>query len=101
MCKEGNLRKRAIKFATPALTNEVIAQLKGTALASTITVIELTGAARRLSAQSYTLDPVIIAGVIYACLTFIIGSVARAIERRGNRYLSRPVDTVNAVPSPH
>lgn len=82
---------RALRVATPILTNEIIVQLKSTALASTITILDLTGYARRLSAQSYTLDPLIYAGAIYACLTLMITTVSRVLERRGNRYLSSQV----------
>lgn len=83
----GILIPRALKVATPTLTNEIIVQLKSTALASTITILDLTGYARRLSAQSYTLDPLIYAGAIYACLTLMIATISRMIERWGNRYL--------------
>ncbi|MPW20409.1 histidine/lysine/arginine/ornithine transporter subunit; membrane component of ABC superfamily [Paraburkholderia piptadeniae] len=84
----GIIVPRALRVATPALTNEVIVQLKATALASTITVLDLTGLARRLSAQSYTLDPFIFAAVIYASLTLVIATVSRMLESRGNRYLA-------------
>jgi polar amino acid transport system permease protein len=80
---------RALRVATPALGNEVIAQLKSTALASTITVLDMTGYVRRLSAQSYTTDPLILAAVIYAIVTFLIGLSTRYAERRGGVYLKR------------
>ncbi|MEX4004861.1 ABC transporter permease [Paraburkholderia sp. EG285A] len=82
---------RALRVATPALTNEIIIQLKSTALASTVTVLDLTGFARRLSAQSYTLDPLIVAGVVYGLMTFSIGLASRTVERYGSRYLQREV----------
>ncbi|MGB8420688.1 ABC transporter permease [Paraburkholderia sp.] len=80
---------RALRVAMPALTNEIISQLKSTALASTITVLDLTGVARRLSAQTYTLDALIVAGFIYAMLTLFISVMARGIERKGNVYLKK------------
>ena len=88
----GIIIPRALKVATPALTNEIIVQLKATALASTITVVELTGLSRRLSAQTYTLDPFVCAAVIYGSLTLLITIISRVIEHRGNRYLSMKVE---------
>ncbi|MEX4004854.1 ABC transporter permease [Paraburkholderia sp. EG285A] len=90
----GVIVPRALKAATPAITNEIIVQLKSTALASTVTVLDLTGHARRLTAQSYTLDPLIFAAVIYAALTLIITLLSRTLERRGNRYMA--LDTKSA-----
>jgi putative lysine/arginine/ornithine/histidine/octopine transport system permease protein len=72
----------AWRIATPALGNEVIAQLKATALVSTITVLDLTGVARRLSNASYTTDALVIAGVVYAAITLVVVLAVRRIERR-------------------
>ena len=80
---------RALSIATPVLGNEMIAQLKATALVSTITVLDLTGVARRLSAVSYTTDALIIAGAIYAMITLIISLGVRLAEHHNNRYLRR------------
>lgn len=80
---------RALSIATPVLGNEMIAQLKATALVSTITVLDLTGVARRLSAVSYTTDALIIAGAIYAMITLIISLAVRLAEHHNNRYLRR------------
>lgn len=80
---------RALSIATPVLGNELIAQLKATALVSTITVLDLTGVARRLSAVSYTTDALIIAGAIYAMITLIISLAVRLAEHHNNRYLRR------------
>ena len=80
---------RALTIATPVLGNEIIAQLKSTALVSTITVLDLTGVVRRLSATSYTTDALILAGVIYALITLIISWLVRWVERRNSQHLSR------------
>ena len=40
------------------------------------------------SAQSYTLDPLIVAGGIYACVTIPISVISRTHERKGNSYLA-------------
>lgn len=80
---------RALSIATPVLGNEVIAQLKATALVSTITVLDMTGVVRRLSAASYTTDALIIAGAIYALITLLISLIVRQAEHRNTRYLRR------------
>ena len=80
---------RALTIATPALGNEVIALLKSTALVSTITVLDLTGVVRRLSANAYTTDALILAGVIYALITLLISACVRWMERRNAHHFSR------------
>ncbi|MCB6185421.1 ABC transporter permease subunit [Leeia sp. TBRC 13508] len=80
---------RALSTVTPVLGNEIIAQLKATALVSTITVLDMTGIVRRLSARSYTTDALIIAGIIYALTTLFISIIVRTLEERNNRHLRR------------
>lgn len=78
---------RAFSVALPAYSNEVIILMKGTALASTITLLELMGMAQLAASDTY--QPILvfgIAGVIYYLLTLIITAVFRALERRYNRY---------------
>ena len=61
--------------------------MKGTALASTITLLELMGMAQLAASDTY--QPILvfgIAGVIYYLLTLVITGVFRALERRYNRY---------------
>ena len=72
---------RAVRLGLPALTNEVLVQLKATALVSTITVLDLTGKARRLAAASFSPAPLIEAGAIYAVLALLIGGAAQLLER--------------------
>ena len=67
---------RAIRIALPAYSNEVIMILKGTSLASTITILELTGITRQIIGQTYVaMGFFVIAGLIYLILNaFIIGT---------------------------
>lgn len=71
---------RALRIVTPVLGNDVIAQMKSTALVSTITVIDLTGVVRRLSSHSYTTDALIVAAVIYALTALLISVLVRLVE---------------------
>ncbi len=73
---------RAFRIALPALSNEVVLQLKATSLASTVTLIDLTGVGRRLAAKTYTTDGLYVAGAVYILLTFLIASGFRLLESR-------------------
>ncbi len=73
---------RAFRIALPALSNEVVLQLKATSLASTVTLIDLTGVGRRLAAKTYTTEGLYVAGAVYVALTFVIARGFRLIEAR-------------------
>jgi polar amino acid transport system permease protein len=77
----------AFRIALPALSNEVLVQLKSTALISTITLLDITGVARRIASNSYTTEALVVAGILYLMLTAAIGQGVRLIERRLNRHL--------------
>jgi polar amino acid transport system permease protein len=63
--------------------------LKGTALASTITLYELTGIARLVNARTYQpVEAYLSAGVLYMVLTYIFLQAWQLFERRANRYLA-------------
>ena len=66
---------RAIRIVLPAYSNEVSMILKGTSLASTITLMDVMGVIRHLVAMTYDIIPFfLLAGIIYFILnTFIIG----------------------------
>lgn len=79
---------RAFRLALPAYTNEVILMLKGSALASTITLLDITGAARTIIAVTYTpVEIFLAAGVIYLIISFVLISGFRLLERRLNAHL--------------
>lgn len=67
---------RAFTLALPAYSNEVLMVLKGTSLASTITLLDLMGVTQQLIAATYKTVPFyIIAAVIYLLLNLIITSI--------------------------
>ncbi len=80
---------RAIRIALPALGNEMVVQMKSTALISTITLLDVTGVARRIVTRTYSTDALFIAGIIYVVMTWAIGRGFRLAEARMNRYLVR------------
>lgn len=74
---------RAFRMALPAYSNEVILMLKGSALASTITLLDLTGVARTIIARTYMpIELFLAAGVFYLVITAIILQGFRFVERR-------------------
>jgi len=80
---------RAFRIAMPAYGNEIIFMLKGTALASTITLLDLTGVARTLIARTFTpIELFLAAGVVYMALTYCFLWAWTRIEKRANRYLT-------------
>lgn len=87
----------ALRRALPAYSNEVIFMLHGTAIASTITLIDLTGAARNAYSQHFApFEAFIFAGLIYLILTFALVGLFRLAERRWLAYM-RPLDSSAAA----
>jgi len=79
---------QAFRIAMPAYGNEIILMLKGSALASTITLLDLTGMARTVIARTYMpVEIFLAAGVLYLLMTFVFTQGYRQLERRLNRHL--------------
>jgi polar amino acid transport system permease protein/octopine/nopaline transport system permease protein len=78
----------AVQLALPAYSNEVILTLKATSLASTVTLMELTGTARLIVSETYAPYEIFLtAGLIYLGMTLIITRVFRWLERAVARRL--------------
>ncbi|MBP8065382.1 MAG: arginine ABC transporter permease ArtM, partial [Aeromonadaceae bacterium] len=61
--------RHAMRRVVPGYSNEVILVLKGSSLASTITIMDMMGIAQRLNAQTYdTLGVFGVAGAIYLAM---------------------------------
>lgn len=73
----------ALRQALPAYSNEIILMVKGTSLASIITLTEVTGIAQELISQTYrAMEVFIAAGVIYLVLNFIVVWALARLEAR-------------------
>ncbi len=73
----------ALRRALPAYSNEVIFMLHGTAITSTVTLVDLTGAARNAYSQHFApFEAFIFAGLIYLCITFALVGLFRLAEQR-------------------
>ncbi|WP_421683147.1 ABC transporter permease [Stutzerimonas urumqiensis] len=76
------LLPRAARIGLPAYSNEVILMLKASALASTITLLELTGMARKVAARTYMYEEMfVVAGVIYLIIAFVLMQGFKRLER--------------------
>jgi octopine/nopaline transport system permease protein len=81
----------AIRQALPAYGNEVILMVKATSLASTITIMEMTGVANVIMAENYRpLEAFIVAGSIYLLINFIMTRIIQIIEWRLSGHLRPP-----------
>ena len=80
----------AVRLALPAYSNDVISLLKSTALASTITLLDMMGVARTIVAETYAPYEVFISlMVIYLVLTWMIQRSFGLVERRLSRYVKK------------
>ncbi len=80
----------AIRLALPSYANEVVLMLKASSLASTITLMELTGSARKIVAQTFSPYEVFIsAAIVYLAITLVISHVFARIERHLARHRLR------------
>jgi len=69
--------------ALPAYGNEIILMTRSTALASTITLMEVTGIASKLISETFrAVEVFICAGAIYLILNFAISRAIALVERR-------------------
>jgi len=73
----------AIRQSLPAYGNEIILMLKGTSLASTVTLMDLTGVAKYIISTTFKpIEVFIVAGGIYLFLTFLIHNLIKFLERK-------------------
>ncbi len=78
----------AFRRALPAYSNEIIFMLHGSALASVITIVDITGAARIVNSRYYSpYEAFVTAGLIYLCLTFVLVFFLKKLENRWHAHL--------------
>jgi octopine/nopaline transport system permease protein len=78
----------AFRHALPAYSTEVVLMMKSTALASLVTVWEVTGVAQRLISHTYrTMEVFLCAAAIYLVLNFIVLQAMALLERSLSRHL--------------
>ena len=73
----------AIRQSLPAYGNEIILMMKGTSLASTVTIMDLTGVAKYIISTTFKpIEVFIVAGGIYLFMTFVIHNVIKFLEKK-------------------
>jgi len=73
----------AIRQSLPAYGNEIILMMKGTSLASTVTIMDLTGVAKYIISTTFKpIEVFIVAGGIYLFMTFIFHNVIKFLEKK-------------------
>jgi len=73
----------AIKQSLPAYGNEIILMLKGTSLASTVTLLDLTGVAKYIISTTFKpIEVFIVAGSIYLFMTFLVHNLIKYLEKK-------------------
>lgn len=73
----------AFRRALPAYANEVILMVHASSIASVVTIVDLTGAARDIYARFYApFEAFIFVAGIYLCITFLLIYSFRKLENR-------------------
>ena len=73
----------AIRQSLPAYGNEIILMMKGTSLASTVTLMDITGVAKHIVSTTYKpLEVFLVAGGIYLFMTFLIHNLIKYLEKK-------------------
>jgi len=74
---------QGLRVALPAYGNEIILMTRSTALASVITLMEVTGIASKIIAETFrTVEVFVCAGAIYLVINFAISRLIALLERR-------------------
>ena len=78
----------AIRLALPAYSNDIISLMKSTALASTITLLDMMGIARTIVAETYAPYEIFISlMIIYLIMTWITQRTFGWLEKRMSRHV--------------
>lgn len=90
----------AFRRALPAYSNEIIFMLHGSSLASVITIIDITGAARIINSRYYSpYEAFLTAAVLYMAITFLIVFLVKRLEIRWFAHL-QPQSSTQAAKTP-
>lgn len=88
----------AFRRALPAYSNEIIFMLHGSSLASVITIIDITGAARIINSRFYSpYEAFLTAAVFYMAITFLIIFFVKRLEIRWYAHLEPQAITEKTI----
>jgi octopine/nopaline transport system permease protein len=72
----------AFRISLPAYGNEIVGMIKATSLASTVTLLEITGMARQMVSDTFApYEIFIVAGAMYLVLTFVAVKATQILEQ--------------------
>ncbi len=78
----------AIRLSLPAYSNDIISMTKATALASTVTLLDMTGVARTLVAETFAPYEIFISvAIIYMVIAWLVQKGFGLAEKRMSRHL--------------
>lgn len=77
---------QVFKRILPAITNEIITLVKDTSLAFAIAQAEMFTIAKQIAAAQTTILPLMIAGVIYYILNFVVAAIMERMEKAFSYY---------------
>jgi octopine/nopaline transport system permease protein len=78
----------ALRQALPSYSNEIILMIKGTSLASIVTLTEVTGIAQQIISQTYrAIEVFACAGAIYLVMNFLVTRLIGWLEYRLSAHL--------------
>jgi arginine/ornithine transport system permease protein len=90
----------ALRRALPQYSNEAVGMMHATAIASTVTLVDLTRVARDVYANHLaTVEAFGTVAVFYFVLTFSLIGLFRLAERRWLKHLRPQTDQTNTVPA--
>lgn len=72
---------QVIKRILPPMTNEIITLVKDTSLAQVVSYIEMFSVAKSLSAAQSSIGPLLVAGVFYYVLNYLIAFLMEKVEK--------------------
>jgi len=88
---------QGLRVALPAYGNEIILMTRSTALASVITLMEVTGVASKIISETFrAVEVFICAGAIYLILNFAVSRAIALLERRLSPQTREPAASANA-----
>ncbi|MEG0292414.1 MAG: amino acid ABC transporter permease [Anaerovoracaceae bacterium] len=77
---------QTMKAILPPVVNETITLVKDTALASVIPVVELMKVSRAGLNRTSSVMPLLLAGLIYLVMTFVLTIISNKLEKRFSKY---------------
>lgn len=77
---------QVVRRILPAMTNEIITLVKDTSLAFAIGQLEMFTMAKRLASARVSMEPYIVAAVIYYIFNFLVATLMSKAEKRLSKY---------------